>query len=70
MSLLAMPQLVEPPPATRRLLNVRQAAEYLGRTEKSIRHLVCRRKILCVRADTRIMFDIADLDTWINLNRR
>ena len=53
----------------RRLLNVCQAAQYLGRTPKSIRHLVQRRKLRCIRADGRVMFDVSDLDAWIDMNR-
>ena len=53
----------------KRLLNVTQAAEYLGRTPKSIRHLVQRRKLRCIRADGRVMFDLSDLDAWIDMNR-
>lgn len=53
----------------RRLLNVSQAAQYLGRTPKSIRHLVQRRKLRCIRADGRVMFDVSDLDAWIDMNR-
>ena len=53
----------------RRLLNVNQAAQYLGRTPKSIRHLVQRRKLRCIRADGRVMFDVSDLDAWIDMNR-
>ena len=53
----------------RRLLNVSQAAQYLGRTPKSIRHLVQRRRLQCIRADGRVMFDVSDLDAWIDMNR-
>ena len=53
----------------RRLMNVREAAQYLGRTEKSIRHLVGRRKLRSIRADGRVMLDLSDLDAWINMNR-
>ena len=53
----------------RRLINVREAAEYLGRTEKSVRHLVGRRKLRSVRADGRVMLDLSDLDAWITMNR-
>ena len=54
----------------RRLLSVREAAQYLGRTEKSIRHLVGRRKLRSVRADGRVMLDLSDLEAWINMNRQ
>jgi len=53
----------------RRIIDVREAAQYLGRTEKSIRHLVRRRKIRCIRADGRVMFDLVDLNDWIDMNR-
>jgi excisionase family DNA binding protein len=53
----------------RRLLNVREAAQYLGRTEKSVRHLVGRRKLRSVRADGRVMLDLSDLDAWIAMYR-
>jgi excisionase family DNA binding protein len=53
----------------RRLVSVREAAEYLGRTEKSVRHLVNRRKLRCIRGDGRVMLDLADLDHWIRMNR-
>ena len=54
---------------TPRLLTVADAARYLGRTEKSIRHLVQRRKLASIRGDGRVMFDRTDLDAWIRLNR-
>jgi excisionase family DNA binding protein len=52
-----------------RLLSVADAARYLGRTEKSIRHLVQRRKLTSIRGDGRVMFDRCDLDAWIQRNR-
>lgn len=52
-----------------RLLSVADAARYLGRTEKSIRHLVQRRKLSSIRGDGRVMFDRSDLDAWIQRNR-
>jgi excisionase family DNA binding protein len=52
-----------------RLLSVADAARYLGRTEKSIRHLVQRRKLSSIRGDGRVMFDRGDLDAWIQRNR-
>jgi excisionase family DNA binding protein len=57
-------------PATqRRILSVREAALYLGRSEKSVRHLVQKRKIRSIRADGRVMFDLFDLDAWIEMHR-
>jgi excisionase family DNA binding protein len=54
----------------RRLLSIREAAQYLGRTEKSLRHLVGRRKLRSVRADGRVMLDLSDLEAWIDMNRQ
>lgn len=55
---------------SQRLLSIREAAHYLGRTEKSLRHLVGRRKLRSVRADGRVMLDLSDLEAWINMNRQ
>jgi hypothetical protein len=51
-----------------RLLTVAQAAIYLGRTEKAVRHLV-RDGLPCVRSDSRVMLDVKDLDKWIEANK-
>ena len=52
-----------------RLLNVKQAAIYLGRTEDGIRHLQVSGVIPVVRIDSRVQFDIKDLDRWISENK-
>ena len=52
-----------------RLLNVKQAAVYLGRTEDSIRHLQSSGALPVLRADSRVQFDIQDLDRWISQNK-
>lgn len=52
-----------------RLLTVAQAAVYLGRTEKAIRHLVVAGSLPAVRSDTRVMLDVQDLDKWIEANK-
>ena len=52
-----------------RLLTVRQAAVYLGRTAKAIRCLLERDAFPHVKADGRIMIDIKDLDLWIERNK-
>lgn len=60
---------VQPTAISPRLLTVADAARYLGRTEKSIRHLVQRKKLASIRGDGRVMFDRVDLDAWIKRNR-
>jgi hypothetical protein len=47
-----------------------QAALYLGRTEKAVYALKARAMLPCVQTDGRIMFDIQDLDCWIEQNKR
>jgi excisionase family DNA binding protein len=54
----------------RRLLTVVDAAEYLGRSEEAVRHLLRTRKIHAVRADGRVLIDKRDLDFWIDVNKR
>lgn len=53
-----------------RLLTVAQAATYLGRTDKGVRHLASIEAFPSVRGDGRVQFDIQDLDRWIEQNKR
>ncbi len=53
----------------KRLLSVRETARYLGRTETAVRELVWNGKLAHIRADRRVLFDIRDLDRWIDTNR-
>ena len=52
-----------------RLLSVREAAEYLGRTEKALRHMVANGTIPAVREGSRVHLDRADLDRWIEMRK-
>ena len=53
----------------RRLLTVKEAAKYIGRTETAVRELVWNQKLAHIRSDRRVMLDIRDLDRWIDENR-
>lgn len=53
-----------------RLMTVRQAAAYLGRTEKAIYHMVAADGLPSVRSDSRVMLDRLDLDKWIEANKQ
>ena len=44
---------------------LREAAVYLGRTEKALRKLVERRAVPFRRAGKRLVFDIEELDKWV-----
>ncbi len=53
-----------------RLLNVTQAAQYLGRTKVSVQHLIADGVLPVVRSDKRVFLDIRDLDAWILENKQ
>lgn len=53
----------------KRLLNVSEAAEYLGLKKQTLYKWVCLKKIAYVKAGRRTMFDVADLNTFIDQNR-
>lgn len=54
---------------TSRLLTVKDAAEYIGRTEQALQHLIHRREIVVVRKGRRVHLDRSDLDRWIEANK-
>jgi len=51
------------------LLNVKQAAIYLGRSEQSVQHLIFQRDLPVVRMGRRVHLHRHDLDAWIEKNR-
>jgi hypothetical protein len=52
-----------------RLLNVPQAALYLGRTPRAVQGLVARGAVPVVRIGQRVQFDVKDLDRLIEENK-
>lgn len=52
-----------------RLLSVDNAAKYIGRTPKAVRHMIANGTISVIRDGGRIHLDRADLDRWIELRR-
>ena len=58
-----------PKPIQRRLLTVKEASSYLGRSEAAIYHLVARREISVVRHGRNLRFDVKELDRWIEGDR-
>jgi excisionase family DNA binding protein len=52
-----------------RLLSVNDAARYIGRTPKALRHMIANGAIATIREGGRIHLDRADLDRWIELRR-
>lgn len=53
----------------KRLYNIKEASKYLGRSVWALREMYYSGKIPCVRDGRRILFDITDLDTWIDRNK-
>ena len=53
-----------------RVFTVRQAASYLGRTEKAVQHLIFKHELPVVRADRRVHVLREDLDAWLLRHRR
>ena len=51
-----------------RLLSVKDAAEYLGRSKASLQHMISSGALPIVRFDRRVFLDIRALDTWIDQN--
>jgi excisionase family DNA binding protein len=51
------------------LLNVKEAAIYLGRSEQAIQHLIFQKDLPVVRAGRRVHLDRKDLDAWIEKNK-
>ena len=52
-----------------RLLSVVEAAAYLGRTPKALRHLIASGAIPAVREGSRVHLDRADLDRWVEMRK-
>ena len=58
-----------PRQVSKRLFTRREAAEYLGRSVRGLDGLVAKGAVASVRGDARPMFDVRDLDTWIESNK-
>ena len=52
-----------------RLLTVNEAAAYISRTPKALRHMIATRAIPVVREGSRIHLDRADLDRWVEMRK-
>ena len=52
-----------------RLLTVKDAAEYIGRTEQALQRLIQKREIVVVRKGRRVHLDRSDPDRSIEANK-
>ena len=53
----------------KRLFNIHEAALYLGRSAWALREMYYHGKVPCVRDGRRMLFDIKDLDAWIERSK-
>ncbi|MCL6505766.1 MAG: helix-turn-helix domain-containing protein [Bryobacteraceae bacterium] len=56
-------------PPARRLLSVKEAAAYLGRSVAAVQHMIESGKLPAVRIDRRVAVDIRDLDRLIEASK-
>ncbi len=56
-------------PIQPRLLSVKEAAAYIGRSPTAVRELIWKGDLPIVRPDRRIHLDRNDLDAWINQHK-
>jgi len=54
---------------TKRLMSIREAAEYLGRSTWSVRRLIWNGELPAVRAGGRVHMDVRDMDEFIERNK-
>lgn len=66
---IAYPQRQAKEPLRKRLLSVKEASIYLGRSIPAIRELIWAGKLPIVRPDRRIFLDINDIDKWIEQHK-
>ncbi len=53
----------------KRLFDIKEAAEYLGRTVGALREMLYAGKMPFVRDGRRILIDIHDMDAWIDRSK-
>jgi len=59
----------EKEPIRARLLTIKEAATYLGRSVPAIRELIWKGKLPIIRPDRRIHLDLFDLEKWIEQHK-
>jgi len=52
-----------------RLMSVNEAARYVGRTAKALRHMIAAGAVPAVREGGRVHLDRADLDSWVEMRK-
>ena len=52
-----------------RLLTVDDAAKYIGRTPKALRHMIANGAVPAIREGGRVHLDRSDMDRWVELRK-
>ena len=53
----------------KRLVNTQELAKYIGITEGTARVWCCLKKLPYVKVGRKVMFDLNDIDTWVDKNK-
>ncbi len=53
----------------KRLYAIKEAAQYMGRTERALREMIWAKKIPIIRDGKKILLDIKDMDAWIETHK-
>jgi len=59
----------QPHPSTKRLLSIKNSAEYMGRGVYGVREMIWNGEVPIVRSGRKIFIDIQDLDSYIQKNK-
>lgn len=54
---------------SKRLYSEKETAKYLGRSVWKVREMRCSGKLPFIQDGKRILFDVMDLDTWIDKSK-
>jgi excisionase family DNA binding protein len=52
-----------------RLMSVNEAAVYIGRSPKALRHMIASGTVPAVREGSRVHLDRADLNQWVEMRK-
>ncbi len=54
---------------SKRLYSIKEAAMYIGRSERALREMIWAKKIAVIRDGKRILLDIRDINEWIETHK-
>lgn len=60
----------KPDTSIKRLLSIKEASTFLGRSDWSVREMLWAAKLPYIKDGKRIFIDIIDLETWVERNKQ